>query len=185
MARPNPYRALSVLLLLVVAGLGGAIWYLLQRIEPPAESGPAGEVAPPLDTAGAQVPVPTIPVDPGHPSTTPPEPVPPVAVPEDPIKPDRPKKNPPAAPTDASDAEKQTYINSLLADVNRCANSSKLPRQTVSFLLEIEESNGKVRANLESPQGNAEFASCAEKAIARKRFKKGRKYMTFHANLKL
>ena len=32
MSRPNPYRALSVLLLLVVAGLGGAIWYLLQRI---------------------------------------------------------------------------------------------------------------------------------------------------------
>ncbi len=183
--RTNPYRALSVLLLLVVLGLGGAIYYLLQRIAPTPETAPVGELAPPGDTAGAQVPIPTIPIDPKT-QVTPPPPNPtgePAETTTAAEKTERPKKA--APPTDASDAEKQAYINSLLADVSRCANNSKLPRQLVSFLLEIDEGSGKVKANLESPQGNAEFASCAEKAIARKRFKKGRKYMTFHANLKL
>ncbi len=183
--RANPYRALSVLLLVVVLGLGGAIYYLLQRIAPTPETAPVGELAPPADTAGGHVPVPTIPIDPNT-QLTPPAPNPTGEAPETTTtgdKIERPKKA--APPTDASDAEKQAYINSLLADVSRCANSSKLPRQLVSFLLEIDEGSGKVKANLETPQGNAEFASCAEKAIAKKRFKKGRKYMTFHANLRL
>ena len=185
MTRPNPYRALSVMLLLIVAGLGGAIYYLLQRTAPTPETAADAELAPPVDTAGGLVPVPTIPVGPKDPAT-PPAPNPTGEPPnEPPTKSERPKKAPQANPTDASDAEKQAYINGLLADVSRCASSNNLPRQLVSFLLEIEESSGKVKANLESPQGNAEFASCAEKAIAKKRFKKGRKYMTFHANLRL
>ena len=184
MTRPNPYRALSVLLLLVILGLGGSVYYLLGHRVPAPETPENGEILPAVDTAGNQVPVPSIPADAKNPSTPPPA-NPTGDTPDEPTKPERPKKIPQAAPTDASDAEKQTYINTLLADVSRCATANQLPRQQVSFLLEIEESSGKVKANLESPQGNAAFASCAEKAIEKKRFKKGRKYMTFHANLKL
>lgn len=73
----------------------------------------------------------------------------------------------------------------LIADVTRCATSSNLPRQTVTFFMEVEAGTGKVKGNLESPLGNAAFASCAEKAIARKRFKKGRKYTTFRGSMQL
>jgi serine/threonine protein kinase len=180
MTRPNPYRALSVLLLLVVAGLGGAIWYLLQRVEPSVEAAPLGEPTPPVEPGPS--PTPTIPVDPG-------KAVEPVADPEpvDPGKTEKPtkKRDPPVATVDATPEEKQAYINSLLADVSRCATTHKLARQQVNFMLEVDAGTGKVRANLESPQGNPEFASCAEKSIEKKRFKKGRKYMTVQAHLKL
>ncbi len=184
MTRPNPYRALSVLLLLVVAGLGAAIWYLLNRGDA-AEDGPTdvAQIHP-----GDPQPPPTPPAD--AKTVTPPDPTEPSAdAGEDPpSKGDKPikKKDPaPAAAIDATDAEKQAYIETLIADVSRCATSNDLPRQKVSFLLEIEANTGKVRANLESPLSNEAFASCAEKSIARKRFKKGRKHVTFHAALNL
>ena len=69
--------------------------------------------------------------------------------------------------------------------MSRCATTHNLPRQNIVFLLEVEANTGKVRPNLESPQGNPGFISCAEKSAAKKRFKKGRKYMTFRATLQL
>ena len=73
----------------------------------------------------------------------------------------------------------------LVGDVTRCASSNNLPRQKITFLFEVEAGTGKVMASLESPLGNAAFTSCAEKAASRKRFKKGRKYFTFHGSLNI
>ena len=179
MARPNPYRSLSLLLLLVVAGLGGAIYYLLSRPGQPGEELPAG------DTAAVVAPAlhpPT--VEPGDkpgdkPGTDGPD--------EEPTKSEKPvkKHSPPAANVESSKDEINDYNQSLLGDVTRCATTNNLPRQKVTFLIEIEAGTGKAKANLEAPLGNAAFASCAEKAIARKRFKKGRKTTTFHGSLSL
>jgi len=184
MTRPNPYRALSVMLLLVVAGLGAAIWYLLGRVEPDPEPGLAGEhvIAP-----GDPIPAPTIPVDPKLGASSPTDPDPVDDPDENPGKHDKAggKKTPPAPVTDATSDEKQAYIGTLMGDVSRCATTSELPRQNVVFLLESEAGTGKVRANLESPLGNAAFTSCAEKAIAKRRFKKSRKHVTFRATLQL
>ena len=185
MTRPNPYRALSVLLLLVVAGLGVAIWYLLGRVEPDPAVGTGSEhVAQP----GDPIPVPTIPVAKnGATSPTTPDPGPAEDPDETPAKHDKTgaKKTPPAPAIDATNEEKQAYIGTLIGDVSRCATSSQLARQNVVLLLESEANTGKVRANLESPLGNAAFTSCAEKAIAKRRFKKGRKHVTFRATLQL
>ncbi len=184
MTRPNPYRALSVMLLLVVAGLGAAIWYLLGRVEPDPEPGPGGEhVVVPSDP----IPVPTIPVDPKNGTSSPTADPAHVEDPEEtPGKHDKGgKKTPPAPVIEATNDEKQAYIGTLIGDVSRCATASELPRQNVVFLLESEASTGKVRANLESPLGNAAFTSCAEKAIAKRRFKKSRKHVTFRATLQL
>ena len=191
MARPNPYRALSILLLLVVAGLGGAIYYLLNRGDQPEDSQP-GELAPVIDPTATGTNVePGVTAKPGEkpgekPGDKPgdkgdkPDPT------DEPGKTDKPtKKRDPPATQDASTEDIQEYIQMLIADVTRCATSNNLPRQTVTFLMEVEAGTGKVKADLESPLGNAAFASCAEKAIARKRFKKGRKYTTFHGSLKL
>jgi len=191
MARPNPYRALSILLLLVVAGLGGAIWYLLTRPgQPGDEVAAVGEQTPEHATSTREPDAADKSGDkPTDKASDKPGDKPADSDPDDePGKGDKPvvkKHSPPAATLDATDDDINDYIRSLLADVTRCANSNELPRQKVTFLMEVEAGTGKVKANLESPLGNAGFASCAEKAIAKKRFKKGRKYTTFHGSLML
>jgi serine/threonine-protein kinase len=190
MARPNPYRALSILLLLVVAGLGGAIYYLLTRPGQPEDPGDPVQVVDPAaaatgdgeatDKPGETKPGETKTGDkpgdkPGSDDAG-----------EEPSKAEKPvKKRDPPATLDATNEDINDYIRMLIADVTRCATSNDLPRQKVTFLMEVEAGTGKVKANLESPLGNAGFASCAEKAIARKRFKKGRKYTTFHGSMML
>ena len=181
MTRPNPYRALSVLLLLVVAGLGAAIWYLLGHGEDSTEGATAGDQVAHVEP----VVVPAVPIDP-KPGTTSPTPAdPPDAEDPEPSKAEKGAKKPPPPAVEATAEEKQAYIGTLIADVSRCATTHNLPRQNIVFLLEVEANTGKVRPNLESPQGNAEFISCAEKSVAKKRFKKGRKYVTFRATLQL
>ena len=179
-ARPNPYRSLSILLLLIVAGLGAAIWYLLNRTGQPEEVPPASD-AQVVDVA---LPTPTT----GHATPDKPDDKASADDPDDePAKVDKPvkKRDPPAANIVPTHEDIDDYTRSLLGDVTRCATSNNLPRQKVTFLIELEAGTGKVKADLESPLGNAAFASCAEKAIARKRFKKGRKATTFHGSLAL
>ncbi len=181
MTRPNPYRVLSVLLLLVVAGLGAAIWYLLGHGDATTEDVTAGEQVGPVEPAISPQP----PVDPKVGATSPTANDTPNV--DDPAKAEKGTKKAPATTTatEATAEEKQAYIGTLIADVSRCATTHNLPRQNIVFLLEVEANTGKVRPNLESPQGNPGFISCAEKSVAKKRFKKGRKYVTFRATLQL
>jgi serine/threonine-protein kinase len=187
LARPNPYRALSILLLLVVAGLGAAIWYLLQRIEPDVQATPSAGEHP---VEPSRLPTPTIPVSPADPTTPPPAETAGVDDPDpgkaEPTKGEKPvKKAPPAPNVDTNDDEIREYIQTLLGPISRCATDTKLPRQKVTILIEVEAGSGKTRGSLEAPDGNPDFKACAEKAVARKRFKKGRKFTTFHANLNI
>jgi serine/threonine-protein kinase len=195
MARPNPYRALSILLLLLVAGLGGAIYYLLNRPGQPEDGQPGDPAAvvdpalhpPTADSEGHDKPgdkpgetkTGDKPAKPGDKAGTG-EPG------DEPVKTDKPvKKRDPPATLDVTNDDINDYIRTLMGDVTRCAINNNFARQKVTFLMEVEGGTGKVKANLESPLGNAAFASCAEKAIARKRFKKGRKYTTFHGTMGL
>jgi serine/threonine protein kinase len=185
MARPNPYRALSILLLLLVAGLGAAIYYLLNRPGQPEDGlpgDPAAVVDPALHPPTADSEGHDKPAD--KPADKPDKPGDKAGTGEpgdEPTKADKPvKKRDPPATLDVTKDDINDYISTLMADVTRCAINNNFARQKVTFLMEVEAGTGKVKANLESPLGNAAFASCAEKAIARKRFKKGRKYSTFH-----
>ncbi|MBL9100072.1 MAG: serine/threonine protein kinase [Myxococcales bacterium] len=188
-ARPNPYRAFSLLLLLVVLGLGAVIYYLLNRVAPGADT--ASTTPEQLGNHDPSSPPPTIP---SH------EPAVTDAAPDDgdedgkdkPTKKTDPTKKPPkkvdptpAGTQDATEDDINDYIKTLLGDVTRCANSNEVPRQRVTFFLEVEAGSGKVKPYLENPRDNAAFVSCAEKAVAKKRFKKGRKMTTFRASLNL
>ena len=184
--RSNPYRALSLLLLLLVVGLGGAIWYLLQRMAPGADDGP--ETADQVAHDPTATP-PTLP-DQQHP----PDPTAAIADPPDskdpgkettpkPVKKD-PKKNPPTGPlVEATDADSNAFVSSILADVTRCASTNNVPRQRITIYVEAEAATGKVRATVENPRSVAAFVSCAEKSVERKKFKKGRKEKNFRAHL--
>jgi hypothetical protein len=186
--RSNPYRMFTVLLLLIVLGLGAAIYYLLQRMAPGADSGP--------ETADLTAHDPTTP--PTLPdSEHPPDPTAPVGDPtaadgkdpkptkkHDPVKkPDPGKKTPPAGTIDVTQDDIQSYIKTLLADVTRCASTNNVARQRVTIYIEAEAGTGKVHPTVENPRDNAAFVSCAEKSVLRKKFKKGRKLANFRAQL--
>jgi hypothetical protein len=185
--RSNPYRALSLLLLLLVVGLGGAIWYLLQRMGPGAAAD-ALESADHVDHDPAATP-PTLPdqLHPQDPTVAPPDPDtkdPGKETPTKPVKKDPGKKTPPSGPlVEASDADTKAFVDSLIADVTRCASSNDVPRQRVTIFIETEASTGRVKAHVENPRSSAAFVSCAEKSVERKKFKKGRKEKNFRAHL--
>mgnify|MGYP002137125227 CR=1 FL=1 len=186
--RSNPYRSLSILLLLLVVGLGAAIWYLLQRIAPGASDAPDGgdvvahdpTATPPTLPDQKSQPDPTAgevkdPEDTKDPGKTPTK--------KDPIKKDPGKKTPPAGTIEPTADDLQSYIQTLLPDVSKCARTNNVGRQRVTIYIEAESGTGKTNAHVENPRDNAAFVSCAEKAVERKRFKKGRKEKNFRAHL--
>ncbi len=184
--RSNPYRVISILLLLLVGCLGGALWYLMDRggteglfDGPDDEPGlHAGDETPAVISAGAAKAAGATETDTGETEDD-------TDTGEAPSKPDKPVKKHAPANVDATEDDMKAFLNLALPEVNRCASSNDLPRQRVSVLFDADAGTGKIRAKLESPRSNAGFTTCVEKALARKRFKKGRNYKTFHGNFDL
>ncbi|MBZ5711317.1 serine/threonine-protein kinase [Nannocystis pusilla] len=187
-ARPNPYRLLAGLLLLVVLGLGGLVYYLLNR-EPEAATDP-DEPPPPTVVTPAPVPAAAGTGEDGSTGEPPP------AKKEDepkkkPHKPDddehdKPhKKSAPAQLVQSTDEERKEFFGALASDVRRCADQHEAAKELVRVAVEVEGGSGKLDAHLKSHKGNAPFADCVVKAFEKRRFKKGKQAFTYNSDYQI
>ena len=194
LTRSNPYRVLTVLLLLVVAGLGGAVYYLLNR-EPTAPEAPKDGPAPVADSGGAAEP---------DPSKAEPD-----KKGDEPKKGDKgekgdkgdkgdePKKDKPdkgdgdktpkkgSNNVPATQAEQDDFFSGFMTDVRRCASLHEIAGGAVKVLVTIESGTGKVSADMKSHRDKQSFGDCIIKAFEKKRFKKGRDGFVYDATYNL
>jgi len=184
--RPNPYRLLAGLLLLVVVGLGGLVYYLLNREPEPTE--PAEP--PPTVVVPGVVPEAT---DTGDDDST--------GEPPAPKKDDEPKKkhhkpddddnekphkkNPPAQLVQSTDEERKEFFGALASEVRRCAGQHEAAKELVRVAVNVEAGSGKLDAQVKSHKGNGPFSDCVVKAFEKRRFKKGKQAFTYNSDYQI
>ncbi|PCC67903.1 serine/threonine protein kinase [Nannocystis exedens] len=191
-ARPNPYRALAGLLLLVVVGLGGLVYYLLNRepeaTEPPD---PIATIVIPGATpdASGTGDVPRAPDDEkkddekkddekkdDEPKKKPHKP-------DDDEKPH--KKSPPQNLVQSTDEERKEFFGALASDVRRCASQHEAAKELVRVAVNVEAGSGKLDAQLRSHKDNAAFGDCVVKAFEKRRFKKGKQAFVYNSDYQI
>jgi serine/threonine-protein kinase len=186
-ARPNPYRLLAGLLLLVVLGLGGLVYYLLNR-EPEAAADPDE----PSPTVVAPAPVHEV-ADTGKDDSTG-EPPPTKKDDEPKKKPHKPdddehdkphKKSTPAQLVQSTEEERKDFFGALASDVRRCADQHEAAKELVRVSVEVEAGSGKLDAQLKSHKGNAAFADCVVKSFEKRRFKKGKQGFVYNSDYEI
>lgn len=188
--RPNPYRALAGLLLLVVAGLGIFVYYLLDRTPEPTDS--TDPTDPPLVIAGA-IPAAS---GTGDDSDTDADTGAASDSDGDDKKTERPKKKPvksdderphkkPAALVASTDDERRDFFGAMASDVRRCAGQHEAAKELVRVAVNVEANTGKLDAHLRSHKGNAQFADCVVKAFEKRRFKRGKQAFTYNSDYQI
>lgn len=182
--RSNPYRVLTVLLLLVVAGLGGFVYYLLTR-EPPAPL--------PTETKEPQTivtpPVPEQPDDKKADDKKPDDKK--GEEPKEPKKGDKhdkgddhekTKKSSPASNVPTTEEETSEFFGALAGDVRRCAGLHDVAGGTVRVSVSVEAGTGKLNVDMRSHKDNSAFSDCVTKAFEKKRFKRGRQAFIYNGD---
>ncbi|WAS97190.1 serine/threonine-protein kinase [Nannocystis punicea] len=190
--RSNPYRALAGLLLLVVVGLGGLVYYLLNREPEPTE--------PPEPVATLVIPERDPDASDGHDAAGAPddekkaddkkdddkkddEPKKKPHKPDDDEKPH--KKSPPQQLVQSTDEERKEFFGALASDVRRCAGQHEAAKELVRVAVNVEAGTGKLDAELRSHKGNAAFADCVVKAFEKRRFKKGKQAFVYNSDYQI
>ncbi|MDC0715867.1 serine/threonine protein kinase [Nannocystis bainbridge] len=187
--RPNPYRALAGLLLLVVVGLGVIVYQLLNREPEPTE--------PPEPIATLVIPG-AVPDDSdGHAAS---EAKKDDEKKEDDKKDDEPKKKPRDKPDDddkphkkapaahlvqSTDEERKEFFGAMASDVRRCAGQHEAAKELVRVAVNVEAGTGKLEAELRSHKGNAAFADCVIKAFEKRRFKKNKQAFVYNSDYQI
>ena len=173
-ARPNPYRWLSALLILVIAGLGVAVWQLL------GASGDRGDRPDPgVAVAGPDPQV-----------TTPGPSADPAPVPAKDPAVDAPTSAGVDVVTDPrfgqlqaiSDDERLQVSRDLQEIVKKCAKSHGIRREDqgkVRVGLRVEAVTGKISGDLPSAIYDTLFGTCIIEALRTVQFAPGRKYMRY------
>ncbi|MCY1069958.1 serine/threonine-protein kinase [Nannocystis sp. RBIL2] len=188
-ARPNPYRALAGLLLLVVVGLGGLVYYLLNR-EPEAETHEPGApvVIPPAHEASTGE-------QPGAPEPEKKddekkdddkkddEPKKKRDKPDDDDKPH--KKSPTQQLVQSTDEERKEFFGALASEVRRCASQHEAAKELVRVAVNVEAGTGKLDADVRSHKGNGPFGDCVVKAFEKRRFKKGKQSFVYNSDYEI
>lgn len=194
-ARPNPYRALTILLLLVVVGLGGFVYYLLNR---PPEA--PGELAQAGDPPGEPQPADDKPGDDadddkktddkksddkkaddgkGGASKK--------SGKGDDHDHDRPHKKSGGSErlVASTDEERKEFFGAMAHDVRRCADQHNAAKELVRVAVNVEAGTGKLDAQLRSHKDNPQFAECIEKAFEKRRFKRGRQGFLYNSDYQI
>ena len=203
LTRSNPYRVLTVLLLLVVLGLGGVVYYLLYL----REREPPGEPREPIQT----IVIPTASEDPTKaeagkkddakkdegkkdegkkPDPKKDDPRKPDPKPEDGKKPDpkpddgkkdAPKREDDNRPSKNSQEEADKFFPTLIGLVSKCGRDHGVTGVTVRTTVIVEANTGRLDVALRSAHPPA-FNDCVKKAIEKKRFKTKRQGFTYNAD---
>ena len=180
-ARPNPYRWLSAVLVLVVAGLGVAMWQLLQRDGNQPVATTAGDTAAPEPTK---------------------DPTPPDAKAEALAKttaaPEAPTTGGEEIVTDPrfgslqaiTDEERQQISRDLQEHVKKCAKSYGIRREDIGKAahrvgLRVEAGTGKIEGDLPSTLYGTLLGQCIIEALKTVQFQPGRKYMRFEIDFSI
>ncbi|MFZ6178290.1 serine/threonine-protein kinase [Nannocystis pusilla] len=189
-ARPNPYRALAGLLLLVVVGLGGLVYYLLNR-EPEAtethEPGAPVVISPAHEASTGEQPGAPEPEkkddDKKDDDKKDDEPKKKRDKPDDDDKPH--KKSPTQQLVPSTDEERKEFFGALASDVRRCASQHEAAKELVRVAVNVEAGTGKLDADVRSHKGNAAFADCVVKAFEKRRFKKGKQAFVYNSDYEI
>jgi hypothetical protein len=190
-ARPNPYRALAGLLLLVVVGLGGLVYYLLNR-EPEATE--SHEPSAPVVISGAAPDASGTGDEPSAPSPEKKD----DDKEDDDKKDDEPKKkhkpddddkphkkSSPQQLVQSTDEERKEFFGALASDVRRCASQHEAAKELVRVAVNVEAGSGKLDASLRSHKDNGPFGDCVVKAFEKRRFKKGKQAFVYNSDYQI
>jgi len=177
-ARPNPYRWLSALLLVVLVGVGLAYWKLQDKGADARAPQTGGEV---VAGAGVDAAPTNNKVEPPAASSASP------TVGDPPAAPPRTSDDPPLDPRFAqlqpiSDDERRQVSADLQEYVRKCAKSFGIrredqPKERVS--LRVEAATGKLDGDLPASLYGNLFGKCIIEALKIIQFQPGRKYMRF------